>query len=345
MRLPGIARLRRVAKRIRGRLAPGGLILMYHRVTEVGSDPWSICVSPRHFAQQMEVLRKFGKVVPLQQLNQTLQQGKNPHWQIAVTFDDGYTDNLYNAKPLLERYDIPATMFLTSGYMDQKRDLWWDELDRLLLEPSTLPSVLCLVINGTTYRWELGAAANYSEEQYQRDLVWKAMGEDSPTPRHALYRTLYQQLSPILPEARQKVMDELLTWAGTVPALRPSHRVVNLEEMSALRQGELIEIGAHSVTHPFLSFLPTERQRSEIVSSKTRLEEILGLEVVSFAYPHGNYSGETATLVREAGFTSACTTYPRTVRVGCDRFELPRVVVEDWDGEEFAQQLSKWRET
>jgi hypothetical protein len=73
---------------------------------------------------------------------------------------------------------------------------------------------------------------------------------------------------------------------------------------------------------------------------------------VNFAYPHGNYSQETTALVREAGFTSACTTYPRTVRrcdapkeppQGGDRFKLPRVVVEDWDGEEFAKQLSEWR--
>jgi peptidoglycan/xylan/chitin deacetylase (PgdA/CDA1 family) len=137
-------------------------------------------------------------------------------------------------------------------------------------------------------------------------------------------------------------MDELLAWAGSVPILRPNHRIVNLEEVSALAKGGLIEIGAHSVTHPFLSFLPTARQREEIQQSKTRLEEIIGQPVVNFAYPHGNYSEETTALVREAGFTSACTTYPRTVR-RCDRFKLPRVVVEDWDGEEFAKQLSEWR--
>ncbi|QDL10668.1 polysaccharide deacetylase family protein [Brasilonema octagenarum UFV-E1] len=351
MKIPGVSKLRRMAKRLRGRLAPGGLILMYHRITEVESDPWSICVSPRHFAQQMEVLHKFGEVVSLQQLNQTLQEGKTPHWQIAVTFDDGYTDNLYNAKPLLERYDIPATMFLTSGYMEQKRDLWWDELNRLLLEPGCLPEVLCLEINGTTHRWELGTAANYSEEEYQRvdakRLVvrhrhWRALGEDNPTPRHTLYRTLYWLLSPLLPEARQKVMDQMLAWGDCVPTLRPNHRILNLEEVSTLGS-ELISIGAHSVTHPFLSFLPTARQREEIQDSKTHLEEIIGQKVVSFAYPHGNYSEETAGLVREAGFMSACTTYPRTVRRQCDRFKLPRVVVEDWDGEEFAKQLSEWR--
>lgn len=292
MKVPGVSRLRRVAKRLRGRLAPGGLILMYHRITEVKSDPWSICVSPRHFAQQMEVLRKFGDVVSLQQFNQTLQQGKTPHWQIAVTFDDGYTDNLYSAKPLLERYDIPATMFLTSGYMEQKRDLWWDELNRLLLEPGSLPELLCLEINGTTHRWELGTAVDYSEQQFQRYCSWRASGEENPTPRHALFHALYWLLSPLLPEVRQKVMDELLAWAGFVPTLRPAHRIANLEEVSALGKGGLIEIGAHSVTHPFLSFLPIARQREEIQDSKTRLEEIVGQKVVSFAIP-------TATILRK----------------------------------------------
>ncbi|MDF5725063.1 MAG: polysaccharide deacetylase family protein [Rhizonema sp. PD37] len=341
MRILG-RRLRRVAKYLRGRLAPGSLILMYHRVTEVQSDPWSICVSPQRFAQHMEVLRSTGRVVPLQQLNQTLQQG-NPRWQIAVTFDDGYADNLYNAKPLLEYYGIPATMFLTSGYTEHKRDLWWDELDQLLLGSNTLPEVLCLLINGTTYRWELGTAACDSEKEYQHKSQWKVKSEDSSTPRLNLYRKIYDLLSPLQSEARQKIMDELLVWAGCEPVLRSSHRIMNSEEMSTVGQGDLIEIGAHSVTHPFLSFLPANRQWEEIYESKTCLEQITRQKIVSFAYPHGNYSTQTPALVREAGFTSACTTYAQSARGVCDRFLLPRFQVEDWDGEEFARQLSVWK--
>jgi peptidoglycan/xylan/chitin deacetylase (PgdA/CDA1 family) len=328
-------RLGRVAKYLRGRLTPGSLILMYHRVTEVDSDPWSICVSPQNFAQQMEVLRSTGRVVPLQQLNQTLQQG-NPTWQIAVTFDDGYADNLYNAKPLLEYHNIPATMFLTTGYTEQQRDLWWDELDRLLLGSETLPEVLYLVINETTYRWELGTAACQQKGEWNPD-------EDSTTLRLELYRTVYDLLSPLQAEARQKIMDELLAWAGCVPVLRSSHRIMNLEEMSAVGQGDLIEIGAHSVTHPFLSFLPTDRQWEEIYKSKICLEQITGQKVLSFAYPHGDYTTQTSALVKEAGFTSACTTYAQSARRACDRFLLPRFQVGDWDGEEFARQLSVWK--
>lgn len=122
MKIPGIRRLRRVVRRVQNRLAPGGLILLYHRIAELGSDPWALSVSPRHFAEHLEVLQKLGITVRLQQLNQTLQSGKRPQRQVVITFDDGYADNLYLGKPLLESYEIPATIFLATGYMVQKRE-------------------------------------------------------------------------------------------------------------------------------------------------------------------------------------------------------------------------------
>jgi peptidoglycan/xylan/chitin deacetylase (PgdA/CDA1 family) len=81
---------------------------------------------------------------------------------VVITFDDGYADNLHNAKPLLERYDIPATVFVTTGHIGHEREFWGDELDRLLLQPSTLPELLGLSINGSPYQWELGEVAHYT---------------------------------------------------------------------------------------------------------------------------------------------------------------------------------------
>ena len=89
-------------------------------------------------------------------LVQNLREGKSQYRPLVVTFDDGYADNLYNAKPLLERYEIPATIFLTSGCIGQNREFWWDELDRMLLQPKTLPRALHLNIDGTTHDWDLG---------------------------------------------------------------------------------------------------------------------------------------------------------------------------------------------
>ncbi len=342
MKIRGLGRLRQIARRLRNRFGSGGLILLYHRVADVGSDPWSLCVTPQHFAEHLEVLRKHSCPMQLQQLTQALQDGKLSHRSVSITFDDGYADNLHNAKPLLERYGIPATVFLTSGYMGHEREFWWDELERLLLQFGTLPKTLRLSINDNTYQWELGEAAYYSEDAYQRHCWWQFEQEDDPSPRHSLYRSLYQLLCPLLAGDRQKVLDELLAWSGAEPVSRPTHRCLSLAEAIALEQGGLIEVGSHTVTHPFLSTLPLALQRDEIEQSKARLEEIVGHAVSSFAYPHGNYTAETATLVRQAGFTCACSTAADTIWQHSDCFQLPRVVVEDWDGEEFTRQLKEW---
>ncbi len=342
MKIPGTRRLRQVLQRVQNRLAPGGLILLYHRVAEIGSDPWSLCVSPSHFAEHLEVLQKLGYTVKLQQLNQTLQNGKRPKRQVAITFDDGYADNLHNAKPLLERYKIPATIFLATGYMVQQEELWWDELDRILLQPGILPSALSLNINGSDYCWEFGAAANYSEQDYQDNRHVNWLHKDNCSIRHSVFYSLYELLYSLPQEERSHLLDEIRKWAGAELVVRPTHRTLTQAEICELAQGEFIEIGAHTITHPFLATLPVSAQRQEITNSKAKLEEILGHSVKSFAYPHGNFSAETKTVVQEAGFTCACSTVPKSVRKNSDRFALSRVVVEDWNGEEFARRLSEW---
>ncbi|PIG94115.1 polysaccharide deacetylase family protein [Gloeocapsopsis sp. IPPAS B-1203] len=342
MRICGLSKLRRIARRLKNRFEPGGLILLYHRVAEVDSDPWSLCVTPQHFAEHLEVLQKYGCPMPLQQLTQNLQDGKLTHRSVSITFDDGYADNLHNAKPLLEGYDIPATVFLTSGYIGHEREFWWDELERLLLQPGTLPETLHLSIDGNTYQWKLGEAADYTEEAYQRHCCWQFEHKDTPSQRHALYRSVYQLLCFLRAGDRQKVLDDLLVWSGTELENRPTHRCLSVAQAIALEQEGLIEIGSHTVTHPFLSTLPLALQQDEILQSKAQLEKIVGHAVSSFAYPHGNYTAETATLVRQAGFTCACSTDAETVWSHTNGFQLPRVVVEDWDGEEFARRLKEW---
>ena len=138
------------------------------------------------------------------------------------------------------------------------------------------------------------------------------------------------------------MLDQLLVWADAGPAVRSTHRPLSVEEVLTLAQGELIGIGAHTVTHPALSTLPATTQRSEILTSKTHLEEILGYRITSFAYPHGSMSAETVGIVREAGFACACSTVTDVVEPSTDHFQLPRVQVPDWNGKKFAKWLSRW---
>jgi peptidoglycan/xylan/chitin deacetylase (PgdA/CDA1 family) len=320
------------------------LILLYHRIADSRTDPWSLAVTPRRFAEHLDVLKQRTRPIRLQQLSEVLLGGELPPRSVVVTFDDGYADNLHNVKPLLESYNVPATVFLATGHIGCQREFWWDELDRLLLQPGTLPGTLRLSINGASYRWELGQDAHYSEDAYRRHCNWRAW-ENAPSLRHSLYRSLWELLHPLAATERRKVLDELVKWACAEAVVRPGYRCLSLREVLALVQSDLIDLGAHTVTHPALSTLPLDSQRDEILRSNARLQAITGRPTASFAYPYGkqsDYTAETVSIVREAGFACACCNFAGVVERSTDRFQLPRVHVEDWDGEEFARRLSGW---
>jgi peptidoglycan/xylan/chitin deacetylase (PgdA/CDA1 family) len=263
---------------------------------------------------------------------------------VVVTFDDGYFDNLRNAKPLLESHDVPATVFVAAGFVGHKREFWWDELGRLLLRPGVLPETLSLNIDGKTYNWELGEVAEYTVEEFRSHRGWRAWNK-SPTPRHSLYISLCKLLRPISEVQRTRKLNELREWVIAAPEHNPNHRPLSPGEIGKLDQGGLVEIGAHTVTHPVLSTLGPASQRREIVRSKARLEKVSDRPVTTFAYPYGKsheYTVETVDLVRQAGFECACSSFAGTVRRSSDRLQLPRVWVQNWDGDRLSRRLGKW---
>lgn len=199
----------------------------------------------------------------LKKLAQAHRDGNIPHQAVVVTFDDGYADNLYNPKPLLEYYNIPATIFVTTGQIGQNREFWWDQLERVLLQPGRLPERFCLRINGNTHQWKLGVAADYSQLDYQRDRDRQAW-EGQPGSRLSFYYSIWQQLRPLSENQRQKVLDEILIWANADSIARPTHRSLVPKEVSTLGQGGPVEIGAHTVTHPFFSAHSVAFQQDEI---------------------------------------------------------------------------------
>jgi peptidoglycan/xylan/chitin deacetylase (PgdA/CDA1 family) len=332
--------MRKFKRWLKHGFAAQALILMYHRVTDLASDPYLLAVTPQHFGEQMELLRKHYRPLRLRELVVALRSGNVPNRAVVVTFDDGYADNLHNAKPLLARYDIPATVFVTTSHIGYPREFWWDELDRLLLQPGTLPPVLDLRLNGSAWQYELGETTTYTSADYERHHDWHIEREDDPTPRQRLHRSLYQRLYALTQEDRQHLLEQVRRWAGATPVGRPTHRTVSHYEVVQLAEGGLVEIGAHTVTHPVLAALSIGAQRDEIRLSRTKLQEILNRMVTSFAYPHGSYTRETLAIVRDAGFSSACSTHHAVVQRGTDHFQLPRIAVRDWDGEQFKASLN-----
>jgi peptidoglycan/xylan/chitin deacetylase (PgdA/CDA1 family) len=326
---------------VRRRDEPKALVLMYHRVAEVHADPFSLCVAPRHFAEQLEVLRREWRPMSLQRITRALASGTIPPHSVVLTFDDGYVDNLETAKPLLERHDTPATVFVTTGFVGQDREMWWDELERAFLEPGILPDSLSLTIRGCTYRWELGRSSQYSQEECRRHRAWRTE-EKPPTSRHLIYFSVWRLVQVLSDLERRKVLDQIAAWAGRDTKGRLNYRGLCVEEVCDLGKGRLVDIGAHTVTHPALKELSGAAQRREVGLSKAHLEDILGRAVTSFAYPYGARSEESIAIVREAGFDSACATVAGVVEPGVDHFQLPRVAVDDWNGDEFEERLATW---
>jgi peptidoglycan/xylan/chitin deacetylase (PgdA/CDA1 family) len=301
-----------------------------------------MAVSPRHFAEHMEVVRRYGRAMHLLDLALAHQRGQIPPQAVVVTFDDGYLDNLQNAKPLLAQYDVPATVFVTTGKIGRGREFWWDELDQVLLQPNRLPETLQLKVNGRSHQWKLDGAAVYGESDRQRQGKRKAWDGESGS-RLAFYYDIYRVLQPLPAGIRQEALGYIAAWAGVELAERQTHRTISVGELHALADGALVDIGAHTVTHPFLSAHNRAYQQREIQESKHYLENELGRPIKSFAYPHGDYNSETVSLI-QGDFFCACTTKEDNVWRRSHRFQLPRFEVQDWDGEAFARRLQGWLE-
>jgi peptidoglycan/xylan/chitin deacetylase (PgdA/CDA1 family) len=334
-------RLRKVARQAAMRVVPKGLILMYHRIGEPVLDPWSLHVSPKHFQEQMEVLQKLAKPMSLRELAQSQKDGRISDRAVAVTFDDGYADNLYQGKPILERYNIPATFFIATGHIGKTINFWWDGLQQLLLQPGTLPERLTINIDGNSYTWDLGTAVNYTEADLQRDKGQKVW-ESKPGTRFNFYYLVWQSVRTLPEQGILEAMQQIQAWVGREVVATPEDRSLQPDEILTLGSGRLAEIGAHTVNHPSLAEHSSAYQQQEIQQSKADLEKLLNRPVTTFAYPYGSFVGETMTLAEQAGLECACSTVENVVWFRSQTYRLPRYHVHDWNGEEFAAEIEKW---
>jgi peptidoglycan/xylan/chitin deacetylase (PgdA/CDA1 family) len=338
MRFGRIGRTWNFAERLRKRFDTRALILAYHRIADAVSDPWGLCVSAQHFAEHIEILSRRRPALSMREFARRLRAGRVPCRSVAVTFDDGYADNLFIAKPLLERHDVPATVFVASGHIGDTAEFWWDGLQALLLEPRPLPPRLHLEWDGGFGDFDLGDAAKWDEEGWLRHRSWRA-SDPGPTARHDLYRSLYHILRQLPQVGQREILAKLAAWAGVRESRRPAYRTLSATELRSLGEGGLIEIGAHSVTHPPLSTLPEAIQQREIADSRATLEGIVDAPVVSFAYPYADRSPATASIVSRLGFVSAVTTDGGAVCAASPFFELPRAIVPDVSGDRFSEWL------
>ena len=286
----------------RRNVKPQVTIIMYHRV-DTSKEDWSVdAIDTSIFEKQIKYLKKTHEIYSLENLAQDLLEKKKLPKRLAVlTFDDGYKDNYTNAFPILKKYKIPATIFLTTDHIETDKLFWWDKLGYILLNLKNKEIHLkdfgvikpSLLKNNSKYFDGIMIKFNaYSEEK-----------------KHNFIEELEKILNEDIPKEIGK--NKTLTW----------------DEVKEMSENN-INFGAHTVNHPILTNISLKQAELEISQSKKDIEKRLNKPITTFSYPNGlasDYNTEIIDLLKKYGFTCAVTRIPNTINSKTSLFELGRV--------------------
>ena len=323
-------------------LSPCAIVLMYHRVADPATDIWETTVSTDNFERHLQALKNYN-VMPLKDLTDSIRHHRLRRHSIAITFDDGYQDNYTNAKPLLEKYNLPATFFITSTNTDKEKLFWWDELQQIILYTSGLPPTLSVQVNGESINHSLGRERMLDDSLRQTIDAWKACTEEPPTLRCRLFYELWQLLKPLREQDQQLVLQQLRVWANTDSNLYGKYKCMSSAQLRELAQNKLFAIGAHTVSHPALAYHPIHFQKSELEQNKRFLEQVTGTRISTASYPYGNYNHDTLAAAADLNFDAAFTTEEKPVKNNSKPYCLGRFQVKNLSQTEFKNALRQWK--
>jgi peptidoglycan/xylan/chitin deacetylase (PgdA/CDA1 family) len=205
---------------------------------------------------------------------------------LAITVDDGYRDFFSVAFPVFREFELPATVYLISGFLDRQLWPWWDGLEYAVQHTRKL-QVDVAVSDGRREQFALDSAAE----------------------RRASYEALCAALVRLPNRERLAFMERVPECFGLdIPAQAPQeYAALCWDEVRAMQKSG-IEFGAHSHTHPVLPSLESEREiHAELAGSRSRIEEELGASAVHFCYPNGDFDDRVLAQVKACGFRTATT--------------------------------------
>ncbi len=258
------------------------------------------------FEQQIRFLSRRYTIVPLEDIVERLRRGQGLYRRaVAITFDDGYRDNYTRAFPILRRYRVPATFYLTTGCIDNGQILWTAYLRYILR---------------VTQAEELRLT--------QPDVV--SLNLSGPGAREEAFKALVVRMKNISTQKRQDLLAEVAEKLDVHDTSPLEGIMMNWEEVREMQRHGMT-FGAHTITHPNLPNSSAEEAEREILGSKETIEGHLGEPVHHFSYPNGRGSShlteQVKLLVRRAGFRSAVTSFSGCVQQGDDLFALKRLGV------------------
>ncbi len=288
---------------------PAAVILAYHSIRDEPEQDsnWigpGITHATKVFTRHMELVASQFHPVTLEDVLLFVKGEKTlPPRAVAVTFDDGYLDNLQIAAPVLSRFGISAAFYLTVGMIGQAGAPWFCRIRHAFMTTSCA-------------KWDSSLA------RITLDI--------SSTPaRDVALLAAYDICAPLVDQAQEEAVRTIENELHVQPGI-PEHRLMmTWDEAKALRRAGHV-VGSHTLTHPNVAYVAhREAQQAELVESKSQMEKNLGEPVVHFSYPHPalnpQWNQQTLQITREAGYSTALTTTKAPVAVGTNPLLLTRL--------------------
>lgn len=295
--------------KIKSRLLVGRpvLVFMYHRINdEVGEQLTGLTVSTENFNKQLSHFKKQFQILRLEEDWASLKKTG-----IVITFDDGYADNFLNALPLLEKHQIPATIFVTTLNINTKNEFWWD---RLVFDYSNCNESFYLPNQSDKI------SKSNSSYKYITDFVHGMRNEDKEE-----WFLVFESIN-------------------NIPFFhREAYRSLTNSELKSLSEHPLITLGIHTHNHYSLGNLTYDEQKEEILLSIKELDKLTTKNIKYLALPHGSYNSDTLKIAQELnlkGILLANDYYSSIKNKSSNK--INRILMPNIEGKEMKQRLKKF---
>lgn len=273
-------------------------ILMFHGLTDRQHEGLENCqhkhLHVKRFEAFLKHLKDHFQVIPLDELIRCLRLGiPVPKSSVVLTFDDGFLSNYTLAFPLLKKYEAPATIFLATEFVSEKKPIWVDRVD-----------------------YALDHADKTKAELVETKKKFKSMAPED--------------LMPALQDLEASLGHRLEN--SNAENAPPIYRALDWEHVREMQDSGLVTLAAHTHCHWILGRCRAEVVKAEVQKSKEIIEQETGRPCIHFCYPNGSredFSAETENIIQSLGFESTMTTLCGFTQPGESPFLLKRFGITD----------------
>jgi len=262
-------------------------VLNYHRIDDVNNPEFdtfrpNVSATPSEFARQIEYISLNYRVISIPELVTFIRSGVSlPSRSALITFDDGYLDNYTYAYPVLKKFKLQAVIFLATDFIGTDKPFYWD----------------------------LVAYCFHKTQKDNADLpgIGLVSWEDQPAREKHMLKWI-EALKKIPEQEKQKIVNRLPQILDvSIPADHFRNLTISWEQARELTENGIV-MGGHTASHPILTRIALEQAKSELSTSKHRIEDEIKMPVLSLAYPNGqttDFNPEIMKLTRDLGYEVA----------------------------------------